>query len=226
MNITRLELPARDLQAQKDYYSDVLELPVNLADSKLEVKAGGTDLVFTQADPDFDGAYHFAFNIPENQIRSAKEWLMPRTVLLKDEQGNDYFQHSGWNSEAVYFKDPAGNILEFIARHDLSNAVNGDFDSSRILNVSEIGLPSEDVLGWADELCTRLGLSVYRQEPNESFTPVGDNDGLFILPAKDRIWYPNTGVPARLLPVKVRVEVNGKGWEVRGIPYKIVPFKD
>jgi hypothetical protein len=80
--------------------------------------------------PEFDGAYHFAFNIPENQIRSAKEWLMPRTVLLKDEQGNDYFQHSGWNSEAVYFKDPAGNILEFIARHDLSNAVDGDFDSS------------------------------------------------------------------------------------------------
>jgi catechol 2,3-dioxygenase-like lactoylglutathione lyase family enzyme len=223
MNITRLELPARDLQAQKGYYADLLGLPVHLSTAKLEVKAGKTDLIFTQTGPEFDGAYHFAFNIPENQIRSAKEWLMPRTVLLKDEQGNDYFQHSGWNSEAVYFKDPAGNILEFIARHDLSNAVDGDFDSSRILNVSEIGLPSEDVLDWADELCTRLGLSVFRQEPNKSFTPVGDNDGLFILPAKDRIWYPNTAIPARLLPVRVGVESNGIGWEVRGYPYEIMP---
>jgi hypothetical protein len=223
MNITRLELAARDLQVQHEYYASVLALPVNLTTGGLEVKVGGTNLIFTQADPDFDGAYHFAFNIPENQILSAKEWLMPRTVLLKDEQGNDYFHHAGWNSEAVYFKDPAGNILEFIARHDLSNAVDGDFDRSGILNVSEIGLPSEDVLGWADELCTRLGLSVYRQAPNENFTPVGDNDGLFILPAKDRIWYPNTGVPARLLPVRVTVEVNGKGWEVRGMPYEVMP---
>lgn len=223
MNITRLELAARDLQAQKEYYANVLGLPAHLSGGKLEVKAGRTDLIFTQAEADFDGAYHFAFNIPENQILSAKEWLMPRTVLLKDEQGNDYFQHSGWNSEAIYFKDPAGNILEFIARHDLSNAVDEDFDSSGILNVSEIGLSSEDVVSWADELCTRPGLSVYRQEPNENFTPVGDNDGLFILPAMNRIWYPNTGVPARLLPVRVRVEVNGKGWEVRGIPYEIMP---
>lgn len=223
MNITRLELPARDLQAQKEFYANALALPVNLTAGKLEVKAGKTDLSFTQTGPEFDGAYHFAFNIPENQIRSAKEWLMPRTVLLKDEQGNDYFQHSGWNSEAVYFKDPAGNILEFIARHDLSNTVGRDFDSAQILNVSEIGLPSEDVIGWADELCTRLGLSVFRQESNESFTPVGDNDGLFILPAKDRIWHPNTGVPARLLPVRVRVGSNGKGWEVHGYPYEIMP---
>lgn len=223
MNITRLELSARDLQAQKEYYADVLALPVNLTAGKLKVKVGKTDLVFTQADADFDGAYHFAFNIPENQIRSAKEWLMPRTVLLKDEQGNDYFQHSGWNSEAVYFKDPAGNILEFIARHDLSNTVDGDFDSAQILNVSEIGLPSEDVVGWANELRSKLGLSVYKQEPNENFTPVGDNDGLFILPVKDRIWYPNTGVPARLLPVRVRVEVEGKDWEVSGMPYEVMP---
>lgn len=226
MNITRLELAARDLQEQHEYYANVLAMPVSLTTGKMEVRAGRTDLIFAQADPDFDGAYHFAFNIPENQIHAASEWLAPRTALLKDERGNDYFHHEGWNSDAIYFKDPAGNILEFIARHDLSNAVDGDFDSGRILNVSEIGLPCEDVVGWADELCTRLGLSVYRQEPNENFTPLGDNDGLFILPAKDRIWYPNTGVPARLLPVKVTVEVKGKGWEIRGVPYEIAPFKD
>jgi hypothetical protein len=44
---------------------------------------------------------------------------------------------------------------------------------------------------------------------------------LLILPVKDRIWFPNSGVPAKLLPVKVRVDVNGKRWEVRGVPYEI-----
>ena len=94
----------------------------------------------------------------------------------------------------------------------------GDFDSRQILNVSEIGLPSEDVVGLANELCTRLGLSVFMQQPNENFTPVGDDNGLFILPVKDRIWKPNSGVPAKLLPVKVKGRANGKEWEVRGYP--------
>lgn len=208
------------MQMLKDFYSNVLELPVNISNGKLEVKAGKTDLVFIEAD-DFDGAYHFAFNIPENQILSAKEWLAPRIPLLKDERGNDDFHHDGWNADAVYFKDPAGNILEFIARHDLKNAVEGEFNSGQILNVSEIGLPSQDVIAFANELCSRLELSVFRQEPNENFTPVGDNDGLFILPKENRIWCPNTGVPAKLLPVKVIAEVNGRMWEVRGAPYEI-----
>jgi hypothetical protein len=77
-------------------------------------------------------------------------------------------------------------------------------------------------VAFADELCTKLGLSVFMQEPNESFTPVGDDHGLFILPARDRIWKPDTGVPARLLPIHVWGEANSKRWEVRGYPYEII----
>ncbi|MGB8981384.1 MAG: hypothetical protein WCC12_05880 [Anaerolineales bacterium] len=222
MNITGLELLSRDLQAQKAFYENTLELPTMLTSSGLEVKAGRTDLRFTQASPDFDGGYHFAFNIPENQFRTAKEWIASRISLLCDESGRVEFASENWNSHSVYFRDAAGNVLEFIARHDLQNAVEGDFGSQHILQVSEIGLASEDVVELAEQLCTRLGLSVFRQEPNAAFTPVGDDDGLFILPVKDRIWIPNSGVPARLLPVKVRGEANGKGWEVRGVPYQIM----
>lgn len=221
MNITRLELPARDLQTQKEYYAEVLTLPVNLTAGQLEVKAGKTDLVFTQAEADFDGAYHFAFNIPKNQFGAAKEWIAARQSLLRDAEGKDEFTSKTWNSQSVYFKDPAGNVLEFIARHTLDNEADGEFDARQILNVSEIGLPSEDVVGWANELCSRMGLSAYRQEPNENFTPVGDENGLLILPLKDRIWMPNSGVPARLLPVTVLVDVDGKIWTVRGYPYEI-----
>lgn len=221
MNITYLELPARDLIAQRDFYSRVLELPVELSADRLELKAGKTTLAFIRAETDFAGAYHFAFNIPENQFPAAKEWLSNRILLLKDESGKDEFTSENWNSNSFYFKDAAGNVLELIARHNLRNAVKRDFDSYQILNVSEIGLSSEDVIGLANELCARLGISVFQQEPNETFTPVGDDNGLLILPVKNRIWIPNSGVPAELLPVKVKVNVNGRMWEVRGVPYEI-----
>ena len=222
MNITYLELSTRDLIAQRDYYSQVLELPVKLAAERLEVQAGETLLVFRQAASDFEGAYHFAFNIPENQLNAAKAWISARIPLLHDEAGKNEFDSASWNSHSVYFKDVAGNVLEFIARHNLQNAVSGVFDGSQILNVSEIGLPSEDVVVLANELCARLGLSVFKQEQNATFTPVGDDDGLFIIPVKDRIWIPNSGVPARLLPVKISFEANGKQRELYGTPYEIV----
>ena len=222
MNIERLELLTSDLQVQRDFYANILGLPVKSAPSTLEVKAGKTDLVFNQAPAGFDGAYHFAFNIPENQFQSAKRWISERIPLLHEESGKDEFHSENWNSDSVYFKDAAGNVLEFIARHNLKNKEDRDFESHQILNVSEVGLPTEDVIAFAKDLCETLNLSVFRQEPNETFTPVGDDDGLLILPIKDRIWIPNSGVPARLLSVRVEGSLKGKTWEVRGVPYEIL----
>lgn len=222
MNITRLELLSADLQVQYDFYANILELPVELTSFGLEVNAGETDILFTQAPPGFDGAYHFAFNIPENQIQAAKAWISSRVPLLRDASGSDEFDSKSWNSQSLYFKDAAGNVLEFIARHNLRNPVEGGFESKQILNVSEIGLPSEDVIHFANELCSKLNLSTFKQEPNESFTPVGDDQGLLILPIKNRIWIPNSGVPAKLLPVNVKGEASGKQWEVLGVPYEVI----
>lgn len=221
MNILKLELLTANLQKQTDFYSTILELPTEISTSSLRIKAGATEILFTQAPVAFHGAYHFAFNIPENQYNSAKTWISSRIPLLKDKTGKEDFESQSWNSDSVYFLDAAGNVLEFIARHNLQNAVDERFDSSQILNVNEIGLPSEDVIGLANELCTRLDLSVFKQEPNETFTPVGDDDGLFILPIQNRIWMPDSGVPARMLPVMVKVQANSKEWKVRGVPYEI-----
>jgi catechol-2,3-dioxygenase len=203
MNILKLELLSVDLQAQRNFYARVLELPAELTSSGLVVKAGETEILFSQAPADFTGGYHFALNIPENQFREAKKWISSRISLLRDKSGNEEFKSQFWDSDSIYFLDAGGNVLEFIARHSLKNAAVDNFDSRQILYVSEIGLPSENVIGLANEFCARLGLSVYKQEPNETFTPMGDENGLFILPVKNRIWMPDSGVPARLLPVKV-----------------------
>ena len=217
MHILRLDLLTSNLPAQTDFYANILELPTQLTSSGLLINAGTTEILFTQAPSDFDGAYHFAFNIPENQYQAAKKWITGRIPLLKDKSGQEDFHSNTWNSDSVYFLDAAGNILEFIARRNLQNAVNEDFTSTQILNVSEIGLPSENVIDFANQICTKLGISVYKQEPNETFTPVGDENGLFILPVKERIWMPDSGVPAKILPVRV----SGEAWEVRGVPYEI-----
>ena len=223
MKILEVEISSVDLPAQRDFYADILELPVRLDSAILEVKAGRTVLRFTQAPSEFMGAYHFAFNIPENQYQAAKQWITSRISILRDKTGQEDFESTNWASTSLYFLDAAGNVLEFIARHNLQNATAGDFNSSQILNVSEIGLPSEDVIALANQLVTQLGLSVFKQEPNETFTPVGDDNGLLILPVKDRIWMPDSGIPAKLLPVKVSGEANGREWEVRGVPYEIIP---
>lgn len=222
MNIQKLELLTVELEGQKDFYAKILELPAELTSSGLHVKAGETELLFTQAPPDFNGAYHFAFNIPENQYKNAKEWIKSRTSLLQDNTGKEDFRSRTWDSDSLYFLDAAGNVLEFIARHTLQNPADGTFDSGQILNVSEIGLPSEDVLGLADKLTTRLGLSVYKQVADKNFTPVGDENGLLILPIRDRIWMPDSGVPARMLPVRVWGSSNGREWEIRGVPYEVI----
>ena len=221
MNITYLELSSKDLDIQRDFYTNVLGLSATLDSATLDVSAGKTNLRFIQAPTEFEGAYHFAFNIPENQFPAAKAWISGKTPLLRDESGNDEFHFEGWNSDSLYFKDAAGNVLEFIARHDLKNPIDGEFDSSQILNISEIGLPSENVIEFANQLCAALNLSVFKQEPTETFTPLGDDHGLLILPIKDRIWIPNSGVPAKLLPVQVKGETNAKEWKVRGVPYDI-----
>ena len=222
MDILYLELSSKDLKAQQDFYANILELPVTLDSSSLEVTAGKTMLRFMQAPSEFNGAYHFAFNIPEDQYQSAKQWITRRLPLLQDKTGTEDFESTSWNSTSFYFLDAAGNVLEFIARHNLQNAASEEFNASQILNVSEIGLPSEDVITLANQLCTKLGLSVFKQEPNDTFTPVGDDNGLLILPVKERIWMPDSGIPAKLLPVKLQGRTDGRDWEVRGVPYEIV----
>lgn len=221
MLIKRLELLTSDLVAQRDFFANVLELPAHLESDSITVGVGKSTLVFKQAPAEWRGAYHFCFNIPENQFAHAKAWLSTRIPLVKDDVGNDEFHSKTWNASSCYFKDAAGNILEFIARHDQQNAVDAPFESGQILQISEIGLASKDVVAFAKELCEKLGVSVYKQEPKEDFTPIGDEDGLLILPVENRIWYPNTGIPARMLSVQVDVDVHGTEFQIRGVPYVV-----
>ena len=75
MFLSRLELLTHDLTAQRDFYENIMGLRVRQTHEFLEIQVGETTLVFKPALADFEGAYHFAFNIPQNQFPAAKVWI-------------------------------------------------------------------------------------------------------------------------------------------------------
>ena len=202
MDIVELCLMTHVLAAQRAFYVETFDLTL-LADDQesFAVQAGHTRLVFEQASPAASSpSYHFAFNIPENMLEQAKRWLSRRTQLLPiDDTDEVYFEE--WNAHACYFHDPAGNIVEFIARHDLRNPAPGPFGPGDILGVSEIGLPVPDVGVTVRALKVEVGLLPWRP-PSETFAALGDEDGLVIVVKQGRPWLP-TGEPAAAHPVGV-----------------------
>jgi catechol-2,3-dioxygenase len=204
MNIETLELCSRDLVLQSKFYAEVLGLQCAPVEDVLTIAAGVTTLVFRER-RDLESRYHFAFNIPENRIAEAICWLASRGVaLIPDESGETVHEFKDWNALAIYFFDADGNILEFIARHELANGVSQGqpFSAGEILNLSEIGVSSPNVIETARQLRDEFGLIPYRQV-GEAFGPVGDANGMFILVPSGRIWYPNTSVPAKQLPLRM-----------------------
>ena len=177
-------VPLKEMAA---FYKDVLEMNVQLTEEQLVVDAGTTQLVFTPAKDGTKPYYHFAFNIPENKILSARNWLGERTKLsvtpiAAREKGlpNDIMPFNHWNSHSVFFWDPAGNILELICRHALKNGTKGEFHSGEIYYASEIGFVTEDVNQLAGNIKSTFQLEQY-SGGGSTFRAIGDETGLLIL---------------------------------------------
>lgn len=203
--LLQLELQTAAPAALTAFYRDMLQLPVQLQpDHSVVVPIGGSTIRF-QPTEQGEPVYHFAFNIPENKIDGALEWLRPRAQLIPHfKTGALIIDWPFWHAHSVYFLDPAGNILEVIARHQLNNAASGDFTGHDLLNVSEIGLVVPDphatiaLLAQAFDLPTRSLL--------EDFGAVGDDHGLFIVSAEDRPWMPTDYLRAHHFPASIMVQ--------------------
>ncbi|WP_171056274.1 VOC family protein [Paenibacillus sinopodophylli] len=209
MIIEKLLLHTASVSALLPFYKDVLGLPVIRSGAEgFTVQAGWSELTFRELEqlPAVEHYYHFAFTIPENKLPEAKRWIEALTQL-GTEAGQDISYSEAWNSHSVYFEDPAGNILELIARHTMNNAVSHPFDPKRdILCISEIGVPTAQVPAAVERLA-ELGLLTYKTR-NESFNPVGDDNGLLMVVETGRRWH-FTAKSAECFPV--RVTVHGVG---------------
>ena len=143
---------------QSAFYRDLLELPVTQDDSSLAVQIGSSELRF-ESHAGFEGQYHVAFDVPNNQFAASVTWLEARVPIFGAER---VYHADNWNADSVYFLDSAGNVLELIARHTADTARTAAFSSASLLHISEIGLSSPDPLEFAGWLEVNCGLQKYR----------------------------------------------------------------
>lgn len=196
MQLTHLTLNAPDLTAQRDFYALILGLPVQQGTPEdFTVRVGRSRLTFRQGDTP---AAHFALDIPRTLVPQAQAWLAARVPLLTDADGQVRFGPDGaFHSSNLYFRDPAGHIVEFIARHDLPFDHAGPFGPAQVLHVSEFGLVVPDVAEAVDRL-ERWGLNAWVGR-SATFTPVGGPDGSLIVVPQGRGWFP-ISLPAQPVP--------------------------
>lgn len=210
MYIKSIELCSANIQQTAGFYTTTLQLPLLHQSSKgVTFAAGNTLLTFKQYTQPASPVYHFAFNISPNQLAAAVGWAREKLALLPVTPGNIIADFEQWHAHAFYCYDNNGNILEFIARHDLPEAATTAFSGAAVLSISEIGIVTDNVSGCMQQLMTECGLPVFaRQPPKENFTALGDDHGLLIISESNRHWFP-TEVPAQRFPVKVVLQQGG-----------------
>jgi len=215
MKLQHIQIQTKDIQKTTQFYQEVLTLPIIENNTKLvSIQAGNTVLEFIE-NLQFNSIYHFAFNIPENKLNEAIEWCKTKVDLIFIEDQKVITNFENWNANAVYFYDNNGNLLEFIARHDLNNAQSEPFSAKAILNISEIGIVNENPLALGNQLIEQHGLEFFSKNANsELFSAVGDDEGLLIIVKPNRNWYP-TQITSESNKTAVRIESNGTEIELK-----------
>lgn len=189
MSFSLLTLYTDRLLAQKEFYSKTLSFPLVQTDqTSFSVQIGKTRLQFkasNQAEPT-----HFAINIPSHGMLAAQSWLKMRVPILPF-QGKEVVDFSNWNAEAIYFHDPAGNIVEFIARRNLAIASAPTFKSNQCTCISEVGIGTNNIEQIYQQLQSTLKLPIY-DGSFDRFCAIGHEDGLFIVVNyKKKKWFPS-----------------------------------
>ena len=219
----------------KTFYHDLLGFPiVSTTNEEITFQAGESKVSFYRTDiPGQNPWYHFAFNIPENKLLKARLWQMKRSEIIptppraRDSRYPDDVRHfPRWNAHSLFFWDPAGNLLEYIARHDLNNGADGDFSTADILNISEIAFVVDDQQKEAKKLHHQLGLEAYPR--NTSFWwSMGDENGLLLCIPR-RIWGENTKDPRRFEVFETEAVIHGLDntlLQFEGFPYQVKVVK-
>lgn len=218
MRIMSLRLRTNTLAALRVFYAETLGLPlVDQSAHHFEVRAGASRLSFeTQASG--SPTYHFAFNITDGLLPSAKAWLSDRAALLSAD-GADEFPSDRLGSRQIYFCDPAGNILEFMVDRTIPDVAR-PFSAADIVNISEIGLPTIDMASTIERLGEIFGVSPFNGM-SPSFAPLGDFEGRFIVVPAARHWFP-TELPSGLYPLDAIIAGEAdRQCELPALPYDL-----
>lgn len=222
---------AADFGVLRYFYHHTLEMKVLYQKTnEITFLAGATQLTFVKAPAEMGHPwYHLAFNIPENKLLQARNWQLKRSKLIATPQRlvdpkypNDVRHFRHWNAHSVFFWDPAGNLLEYIARHDLENRRDGSFTSEDILYISEIAFVVDDQPAAAQQLHHSLGLEVYPKH-SRFWWAMGDELGLLLCIPK-RLWGQNTEQTKKFEVFPTEAIIQGEksqNFQLSNYPYQV-----
>ncbi len=188
MKINTLKIHSSNLAGQTRFYSEVIGLElIHKSDEQATFQVGGSLLTLVQNHR--FRPYHFAFNIPANREKEALDWLRDRVEIL-DFEGRDIQDFDSWNAKAIYFYDADRNIVEFIARKNLPNQSEDRFGPGSLLEISEIGMPVNDIETAYNAINEIAPIKIYDGDFSR-FCAIGDETGLFIcIDKKKKTWFP------------------------------------
>lgn len=208
MKIKKLKLFTTKLALEKVFYAQTLGFEIVESNpTSFTVKVGWSYLTFETSEKEY--TYHYCFLIPSNKLDQALEWMEERVSVIAIENGCKTQHFESWNADSFYFYDASGNIVEFIARHELANEILSDFDLCSVLCVNEIGMPTKHVARTNDALQKHFGTAFWKGDIDR-FGTNGSQEGLFLLPnyAEKEFWFP-TLMKISPAPFEIVIENNG-----------------
>jgi hypothetical protein len=207
------------LAEMKAFYGKTLDLGVRdeRAD-RFTVEAGETRITFVHDAQDGRWAGRLSITSPSTSRRtrsfrrSSGRRRGRRCCRFPSATGAAGYPRTSWttatgNAHSIFFLDPAGNILEYIARHDLKNGDRHPFSWGDILYASEIGL-NRRRRGGDDRHGEGDGSALAVQGAGaDQFTAMGDEYGLLLLMKRGRVldFTGNEANGARIYPTTVTV---------------------
>ena len=188
MKIKELILYTNKLDLQIDFYTTILEFPIEISTPEYTSFKIGASILTLKYRKDVS-PYHFALNIPSNKEKEALYWLKERVDILGFDN-QEIIDFKSWNAKAIYFYDLENNIIEFISRKNMNLNSNQKFSSKEVFNISEIGMASSNIESTFKKLNTIKKINVYSGDI-EQFCAVGNENGLFIVVNNNlRKWFP------------------------------------
>lgn len=213
MDIKSLQLLSRNIDQQKEFYSDLLGFSLKYDKNGFSIQAGATKVSF-ELDLDGDNFYHFAFLVADNHFEDCLAYVKNKGIsILPDKFTLEEITYWDNNSgRSFYFFDADQNIVEFITRPSLNYISDQPWSINEIIKINEIGTPVNAPLETSTCLLNNFPFSIPQHNIdrfNDTFCWYGSFEGTLLIVKKGREWYP-TAKSAISSNLKIQIKENDK----------------
>ena len=199
MKFIKLKLYTNIIEQQYDFYCLKLGFPVNKkTDHSFSINIGWTELEFVYDNSKINN-YHYCILIPTNYLTESQLLISQKASIYTSKEGKTIIDFESWNARSFYFKDPSGNLVEFIIHNDYKcNLQKKGFEIVDCLGICEIGLPTQNIQKTNTILEENLKSKFWKGDYNR-FGTHGSIEGKFLLP--------NTYIKNKWFPTNQKIQV-------------------